>query len=66
MALGIRKLKYSKPPAPPPPPAPPAPAASGTANPGWTVPPDWREQLTAAKPKGRFTQGENARTGYRR
>jgi hypothetical protein len=39
---------------------PPAPAPAS-----WTLPSDWREQLTAAKPKGRFTQGENVRGGRR-
>jgi hypothetical protein len=39
---------------------PPAPAAST-----WTLPPDWREQLTATKPKGRFKYGENIQGGRR-
>ena len=56
----FRKKSSGQPPqqqaAPPPPPA----AAS------WTLPPDWREQLTAAKPKGRFTYGENIKGGPRR
>jgi hypothetical protein len=42
-------------------PDPPAPAASN-----WSLPADWREQLTATKPKGRFTYGENVQGGPRR
>lgn len=53
MALGIGK-KRSKPQQQAQAPAPPPPAA-----PAWTLPADWREQLTASKPKGRFTYGEN-------
>ncbi len=41
-----------------------APAAPPAAS--WTLPADWREQLTAAKPKGRFTYGENVKSGTRR
>jgi hypothetical protein len=59
MALKIRKKGSSQPQqqqaAPPPAPAPAS----------WSLPSDWREQLTAAKPKGRFKYGENI-TGQRR
>jgi hypothetical protein len=59
MALKFRKKDSSQPQQQAPAPAPaPAPA-------NWSLPSDWREQLTAAKPKGRFTQGENVRGGYR-
>ncbi|MEA2300488.1 MAG: hypothetical protein QOE44_1023 [Solirubrobacteraceae bacterium] len=60
MALRFPR-KASKPQAQAPPPPPPAPAA-----PAWSLPPDWREQLTATKPKGRFKYGENIPGGPRR
>jgi hypothetical protein len=54
MALGFLKKRSGKPQtqqqAPPPPPP---------SEPAWSLPADWREQLTATKPKGRFTYGEN-------
>ncbi len=43
--------------------APPAPAPAAS---NWTLPADWREQLTATKPKGRFRYGENIQGGPRR
>jgi hypothetical protein len=61
MALGIRK-KSGKPQTQQ---APPQAAAAPAAPAPSTVPPDWREQLTATKPKGRFTYGENI-PGYRK
>lgn len=54
MALGIRRNASA--PAQKPKPTVASPPAE-LAN--WKLPADWREQLTATPPKGRFRYGEN-------
>jgi hypothetical protein len=54
MALGLRRKSSGKPQ------TQQAPAQSAPPAPGPApIPSDWREQLTATKPKGRFQYGEN-------
>jgi hypothetical protein len=63
MPLGIGK-KRSKPQVQQQTQSAPAPAAAAPAPGPSPVPADWAAVLKPAGPKGRFTQGQNAKAGY--